>query len=794
MAFILQRRHLANQVQHQLEQATAAKGLETIEEGSIMNKTAIDIETIAATPPSEDAYLGIPGITRQIDRDGEWYYDVGWTDEYDMSNPKQWSTATRLGSTFLVCIVAFFATSASSIDSVIITRAAAEFGVSSVVESLATGLFLIGFGAGALLASPLSELVGRQPVYILSLLIFEGWTVGSALSPNITAQLIFRFLMGISASAPLTVAGGSISDMWTPLERTFAFPFYAIPGFVGPVFGPVIGTWIGNHPNLTWRWVEWLTLILTGVSIVLLFLFKRETFAPRILHLKSAAFRNHTGNLRFKTSKEASDAGEIMPILKRSFRRPFILCFEPIVICFTLYLTINYIILFTFLDGRLYFAMIGAPAVPIGLFWMAWTDYSFISIWSPITASVLIGFGMVCVFMSANMYIIDCYEIYAASALTFNALTRYIAAGGFTVVGIPLYENLGTHWTLTLLGAPVASNIYGAPYYTVYFGGLPKMGSGITKKKLAPTYPAYNWKDMLPIIPFLLAATSFSRLVVADEVRCWAPDGKTLADNETVVPCNKLGIQQDGVYSSCCRLDGDATQRDYCTTSGLCLSTLDGVLRREYCTDKTWKSPACVNVCTDPNNDGSSNSTVEMTACSDGTGTYCCGRNELGCCGTDHAIAIPTQASVVSSGGATETLDSSSSPFKSATIGLAVVLGVLIATAAGTVTWLLRKNKSLTKELSEKTEAARHVPPPVLVHPYSNSYGPRTPQIKDSSVPGSPSPAFRMSPNQPPYSELDATMAASRSEMGSPVQHHYDNGEASPRSVNNQPHSPYMGS
>ncbi|KAI0118151.1 major facilitator superfamily domain-containing protein [Nemania sp. FL0031] len=533
MAFILQRRALKKQVQRQLEQIAVSPEPSLIEKKEEINTAAIDIESITTDVSPEDAYLSIPGITRQVDKDGKWYYDVGWTDEDDPFNPKRWPTVTRLGSTFLVCVVAFFATSASSIDSVIIARAAAEFGVSPIVESLATGLFLVGFGAGALLASPLSELVGRQPVYIVSLLIFEGWTIGSALSPNITAQLIFRFLMGVSSSAPLTVAGGSISDMWSPLERTFAFPFYAIPGFGGAVFGPIVGTWIGNDPNLTWRWVEWLTLILTGLCITLLFFLKRETFAPRILHLKAAAFRKYTGDARFKTSKEASDASEISVILKRNFGRPFQLCFEPIVISFTVYLTINYIILFTFLDGysyifadvygisenlsntafvgllvgillptallpwiynstvkqlqrdgdkgsgemlnrenRLYFAMIGAPAVPIGLFWMAWTDYSFISIWSPIAASVLIGFGIVCVFMSANMYIIDCYEIYAASALTFNALTRYIAAGAFTVVGIPLYGNLGTHWTLTLLGA---ISTLAAPIPFVLFKWGPKV-------------------------------------------------------------------------------------------------------------------------------------------------------------------------------------------------------------------------------------------------------------------------------------------------------------------------------
>ena len=51
------------------------------------------------------------------------------------------------------------------------------------------------------------------------------------------------------------------------------------------------------------------------------------------------------------------------------------------------------------------------------------------------------------------MYIIDSYQQYAASALTFVALVRYLVAGGMTVVGFPMYKNLGPHWTLTVLGA-----------------------------------------------------------------------------------------------------------------------------------------------------------------------------------------------------------------------------------------------------------------------------------------------------------------------------------------------------
>ncbi|GAP88130.2 hypothetical protein SAMD00023353_1501030 [Rosellinia necatrix] len=292
---------------------------------------------------------------------------------------------------------------------------------------------------------------------------------------------------------------------------------------------------------------------------------------------------------------------------------------------------------------------------------------------------------------------------------------------------------------------------------------------------------------MLPAICLLLTAPLLGRLAMADEVRCWAPDGKTLADNETVVPCNKLGIQQQGVYSSCCRLDGDATQRDYCTTNGLCLSTSDGAIRREYCTDKTWKSTACVNVCTDPNNDGSVNGPVEMTACSDGTGTYCCGRNQLGCCGTDRAIVIPTQGSVVTSPNVNA--DDSGTTFRNATIGLAAALGVLLITTVGIIIWLLRQNKSIKKQLSEKSEDVRHVPPPIITHPYSDSHDTSPPNYP--AVSGSPNATYGIPVRQQRYSELDASIAASRSEIGSPVQHQYDVNKSS-RSVISPPHSPFI--
>jgi hypothetical protein len=73
------------------------------------------------------------------------------------------------------------------------------------------------------------------------------------------------------------------------------------------------------------------------------------------------------------------------------------------------------------------------------------------------------------IFLCVYMYIIDSYEIFAASALTFVSLVRYVVAGGMTVAGIPWYESMGTHYTLTIL-ACISVALVPIPYLLYYYG------------------------------------------------------------------------------------------------------------------------------------------------------------------------------------------------------------------------------------------------------------------------------------------------------------------------------------
>ena len=58
--------------------------------------------------------------------------------------------------------------------------------------------------------------------------------------------LVFRFLTGGCSSAFLSVAGGSISDMWDNHHIGTPMAIYTGSPFIGPVLGPIVGGFINQ--------------------------------------------------------------------------------------------------------------------------------------------------------------------------------------------------------------------------------------------------------------------------------------------------------------------------------------------------------------------------------------------------------------------------------------------------------------------------------------------------------------------------------------------------------------------
>jgi MFS family permease len=59
------------------------------------------------------------------------------------------------------------------------------------------------------------------------------FNIPCALAPNIGTLLVSRFFAGLFASSPLTLAGGTISDIWETKERGFAIALFAAAPYSG---------------------------------------------------------------------------------------------------------------------------------------------------------------------------------------------------------------------------------------------------------------------------------------------------------------------------------------------------------------------------------------------------------------------------------------------------------------------------------------------------------------------------------------------------------------------------------
>lgn len=59
-----------------------------------------------------------------------------------------------------------------------------------------------------------TQFYGRRPIYIGSFTFFLIWLIPCAVAQNIQTMLIARFLDGLAGSAFLSVAGGTVGDMF----------------------------------------------------------------------------------------------------------------------------------------------------------------------------------------------------------------------------------------------------------------------------------------------------------------------------------------------------------------------------------------------------------------------------------------------------------------------------------------------------------------------------------------------------------------------------------------------------
>jgi multidrug resistance protein len=381
-----------------------------------------------------------------------------------------------------------------------------HFDVSQEVVTLGLSFFVLGFAVGPLFWAPLSELYGRQLLFIGTFAAYTVFNIGCAVSQNIQTLVILRFFAASFGSSPLTNAGGVIADIFESADRGVAMAVFAIAPFMGPTLGPLVGGFLGESAG--WRWIEGFLAAFSGVMLLVGSIIVPETYAPVLLRRRAENLSKITGKVY--RSRTDIDTGKVTPgrALKKALSRPWILLLrEPIVLMLSTYQAIIYGILFLMFaafpivygegrgwssgitglafigvaigmlialiyavtidrylyskvlaktdnnpppEARLHPLAVGGVALPIGLFWFAWTNSPDIHWLASVAAGIPFGFGLVLLFLALTNYLVDAYTIYAASVLAASTVLRAVFAAVFPLFTTQMYHRLGIHWASSI--------------------------------------------------------------------------------------------------------------------------------------------------------------------------------------------------------------------------------------------------------------------------------------------------------------------------------------------------------
>lgn len=130
----------------------------------------------------------------------------------DALNPQNWPLISRCKNIAILSILIFVQGWAGASESMANSVASSKFHVSRTAQNLDTAMYLFGIGTGAPFTGPLSETVGRNPVYLGATFCYLFFVFGSAMATTFGGRITCRYFVGLFSSATLGINGSSVRD------------------------------------------------------------------------------------------------------------------------------------------------------------------------------------------------------------------------------------------------------------------------------------------------------------------------------------------------------------------------------------------------------------------------------------------------------------------------------------------------------------------------------------------------------------------------------------------------------
>ncbi|KPI36576.1 Transporter mfs1 [Cyphellophora attinorum] len=452
---------------------------------------------------------------------------VDWYTTDDPENPQNWSSWRKSGAVAIIFFYTFTAYASSATYTSSVPGVMERFNVSVVAAGLGLSMYVIGYGTGPLLFSPISEIpvIGRNWPYIISYGLFVILAVPTALADSFASLLVLRFITGYFSSPALATGGASMGDLYNIIKLPYALTAWTAAAFCAPAFGPLLSGFAVMNEN--WRWSLWINLWMSAPVFLIMLFFMPETSAGYILLHRARRLRKLTGNPMLKSQSEIDQAGmDFKHTLWEALARPIEICIKDPGVLFTnIYTSCIYGIYYSFFEvfplvyvdiygfnlgelglpflvisigcaigvvvycsyvyyfvepkikkhglglqeDRLIPAIFSTFLLPIGLFWFGWSSRESVH-WIVATIGLtLFPIGAFILFQCIFIYLPLTYPQYAASLFAANDLCRSALASGSILYAHPLFVNLGIGPGVSLLAGLLCLGVVGV-WGLYYFG------------------------------------------------------------------------------------------------------------------------------------------------------------------------------------------------------------------------------------------------------------------------------------------------------------------------------------
>ncbi|KAI4527333.1 fungal hydrophobin [Schizophyllum commune Loenen D] len=440
---------------------------------------------------------------------------VDW-EEGDPRNPANYSRKKKWLITVTAAFFTLLAASNAGTYNMGFESMLRDLKATQLQATAGLSLYAVGFGITPLITSSFSEEFGRRPLYLCSGVIYVLMHLMIALAKNVETVLIGRLIQGAAGSTGSTMVGGTIADIWSASERGIPMALFSVTSIGATGLGPVAAGWVEMNPSLGWRWIQWISMIISGAYVCILPFVMSETRSPVLLTRLAKKLRRESKDKRYRARIEDERASLRQLIYISSTRPIYLLVTEPIVMAFsawvgfawgilsipgifrdvhgfnigqigTVFVTIfigavigwtinlyqeklyqkNYPVRGA--DARLYCACGAGILLPISMFIYAWVSYPSVTWVAQAIGIVLFTISIFVIYNGVFSYLADCYGPFASSALAGQSLARNMMGVAFPLFTVQMFDALGYRWGNTLF-ALVAIVLMPIPFVLLFWG------------------------------------------------------------------------------------------------------------------------------------------------------------------------------------------------------------------------------------------------------------------------------------------------------------------------------------